>query len=204
MLDKISDSFTYKLEYQFDENIDSYDTVQLEERLENVLELKDRTGNLSIETEGMSNFDFDVNYLNNRSGFMIDIPKQNNTYNYLAGRKIIITFQAKIKDDVTKADLENYSEKNIPNETTLLLDNDSITSNTVYVKPPKDGTIKIVKVDAKDEQIKLSDAKFEIRDSNGKKVDDITTDSDGIGLSKELPAGEYTIVEIDPPLGYEI
>lgn len=204
VLDKINDLFTYKLEYQFDENVGLYDKVQLKDELESVLELSGATGNIIIKSDDIPNLNTNINMLNNASGFIIDILKVNDTYNYLAGKKITVTFQAKIKNNVTKAQLESYVDKKIPNETALLLDGEPNTSPKVFVKPPKEGTIKIVKVDSANSNIKLAGAKFEIRDSEGNKVEELTTDKDGIALSKELPAGEYTLVETKAPTGYEI
>ena len=66
------------------------------------------------------------------------------------------------------------------------------------------GKINILKVDSADESIKLSGAVFEIKDSEGTVVDTITTDENGIGTSKELPYGSYTVTEVSAPTGYEL
>ncbi len=204
VLDKINDLFTYKLEYQFDENVRRYDKVQLKDELESVLELSGTSGNIIIKSDDIPNLNSTINILNNSSGFIIDILKVNDTYNYLAGKKITVTFQAKIKNNVTKAQLESYVDKKIPNQTALLLDGEAKTSPKVFVKPPKEGTLKIVKVDSANSNVKLAGAEFEIRDSDGNKIEELTTQADGTALSKELPAGEYTIVETKAPKGYEI
>lgn len=203
-LDKINDAFTYKLEYQFDENIGTYDSVQLKDELESVLELVGTKNDISIESANIQNLNSTINLLNNKSGFIIDIAKKNDSYNYLAGKKITVTFQAKIKDDVTNIQLENYPDKKIPNEAILLLDGKPKTSKKVFVTPPKQGTLKIIKVDADNTDLKLQGAKFEIQDSEGNRVGELTTGSDGTAVSKELPAGEYILVEKEAPIGYQI
>ena len=66
------------------------------------------------------------------------------------------------------------------------------------------GKISILKVDSADENIKLPGAVFEVKDSQGTVVDTITTDENGVGTSKELPYGSYTVAEVSAPSGYEL
>ena len=66
------------------------------------------------------------------------------------------------------------------------------------------GKISILKIDSADEGIKLPGAVFEVKDSEGTVVDTITTDENGVGISKELPYGSYTVEEVNAPSGYEL
>ena len=66
------------------------------------------------------------------------------------------------------------------------------------------GKINILKVDHDDESIKLSGAVFEVKNSEGVVVDTITTDENGVGASKELLYGSYTVTEVTAPTGYEL
>ena len=66
------------------------------------------------------------------------------------------------------------------------------------------GKINILKVDSDDEDVKLSGAVFEVKDSQGTVVDTITTGENGVGTSKELPYGSYTVAEVSAPEGYEL
>ena len=66
------------------------------------------------------------------------------------------------------------------------------------------GNISILKVDSIDEDVKLSGAVFEVNDSEGTVVDTVTTDENGVGTSKELPYGSYTVTELTAPTGYEL
>ena len=59
----------------------------------------------------------------------------------------------------------------------------------------KKGKIQVYKVDKEDRNIPIPDVVFEIRDKEGKVIDTITTDEYGSAISKELPIGEYTLVE---------
>ena len=64
--------------------------------------------------------------------------------------------------------------------------------------------IKIVKVDADDNETKLAGAKFKLtRVSDGKEYE-LTTDAQGEAVSEKLVAGEYKIKEISAPVGYEL
>ncbi len=66
------------------------------------------------------------------------------------------------------------------------------------------GSILIEKVDSADENVKLQGAVFEVKDSEGTVVDTITTGENGVGTSKELPYGSYTVEEVNAPSGYEL
>ncbi len=66
------------------------------------------------------------------------------------------------------------------------------------------GKINILKVDSADKNVKLPGAVFEVKDSKGTVVDTITTGENGVGTSKELPYGNYTVEEVGAPSGYEL
>ncbi|MGZ7149372.1 SpaA isopeptide-forming pilin-related protein [Bacillus sp. BC08] len=66
------------------------------------------------------------------------------------------------------------------------------------------GKMKLVKIDTSAKNKKLAGAKFKIEDSKGKVVGDLVTDGQGEAISKELPIGNYTLVEIEAPKGYEL
>ncbi|PFR39939.1 MSCRAMM family protein [Bacillus cereus] len=66
------------------------------------------------------------------------------------------------------------------------------------------GKMKLVKVDISDKNKKLAGAKFHIEDAKGKVVGELITDEKGEMISKDLPIGNYTLVEIEAPKGYEL
>ncbi|MFP3377647.1 SpaA isopeptide-forming pilin-related protein [Bacillus sp. SIMBA_069] len=70
--------------------------------------------------------------------------------------------------------------------------------------PDPMGKMKLVKVDTNDKNKKLAGAKFQIEDSNKKVVGELVTDGQGEAISKELPIGNYTLVEVEAPKGYEL
>ncbi|MGE7881561.1 MSCRAMM family protein [Bacillus sp. NPDC094077] len=69
---------------------------------------------------------------------------------------------------------------------------------------PSKGKIKIKKVDSNNDDKKLVGAKFHIEDSNGKVIGEVVTDEKGEVISKDLPIGNYTLVEVEAPKGYEL
>ncbi|MGF2772706.1 MSCRAMM family protein [Bacillus cereus] len=70
--------------------------------------------------------------------------------------------------------------------------------------PDPMGKMKLVKVDISDKNKKLARAKFHIEDSKGKIVGELVTNEEGEVVSKDLPIGNYTLVEVEAPKGYEL
>ncbi|EOQ30602.1 LPXTG-domain-containing protein cell wall anchor domain [Bacillus cereus BAG3O-1] len=70
--------------------------------------------------------------------------------------------------------------------------------------PDPMGKMKLVKVDTSDKNKKLAGATFQIEDSKGKVVGELVTDEKGEAISKDLPIGNYTLVEVEAPKGYKL
>lgn len=67
------------------------------------------------------------------------------------------------------------------------------------------GKIKITKFDEADATVKLAGVVFEIiRKSDGVKVQEVTTDADGIAVSNHLNDGKYIVKEKTPKPGYQV
>ena len=67
------------------------------------------------------------------------------------------------------------------------------------------GKIKITKFDEADADVKLAGVVFEIlRKSDRVKVQEVTTDADGIAVSDHLNDGEYIVKEKTPKSGYQV
>ena len=67
------------------------------------------------------------------------------------------------------------------------------------------GKIKITKFDEADADVKLAGVAFEIlRKSDRVKVQEVTTDADGIAVSDHLNDGEYIVKEKTPKPGYQV
>ncbi|MRJ48338.1 MSCRAMM family protein [Fundicoccus ignavus] len=65
------------------------------------------------------------------------------------------------------------------------------------------GTIKVVKKDEETGQT-LANAEFNVLDNAGNIVDTIITNANGEAVSKTLPLGKYTLVEVKAPSGYQL
>ncbi|MGL4662826.1 MAG: MSCRAMM family protein, partial [Culicoidibacterales bacterium] len=65
------------------------------------------------------------------------------------------------------------------------------------------GIIGITKKDKKN-GLNLAGAEFDIKDADGKIVDHVITDVQGYGVTKSLPLGLYTIIEVKAPAGYKL
>ncbi|MDA1760499.1 SpaA isopeptide-forming pilin-related protein, partial [Bacillus cereus] len=70
--------------------------------------------------------------------------------------------------------------------------------------PDPMGKMRLVKVDTGDKNKKLAGAKFHIEDAKGKVVGELVTNEEGEAISKELLIGNYTLVEVEAPKGYEL
>lgn len=102
-------------------------------------------------------------------------------------------------------------EKEAPEGYHLGLDTQEVTIETdgeikrlTFINSKIRGDLRITKVDSRNESIVLKDASFEIRDSRGRLIDEIVTDSNGIAMAMGLENGRYTIVETRAPMGYRL
>ncbi|MGX5489768.1 SpaA isopeptide-forming pilin-related protein [Bacillus thuringiensis] len=64
------------------------------------------------------------------------------------------------------------------------------------------GSVEITKMAAESKEV-LSEAVFEVHDDKGKVVVKVTTDKDGKAKIADLSVGNYTLVEVEAPKGYE-
>ncbi len=89
---------------------------------------------------------------------------------------------------------------------TVKIEKDAVVEIKIGNKklPDPMGKIKLVKVDISDKNKKLARAKFHIEDSKGKIVGELVTNEEGEVVSKDLPKGNYTLVEVEAPKGYEL
>ncbi|MEQ3593568.1 SpaA isopeptide-forming pilin-related protein [Bacillus albus] len=89
---------------------------------------------------------------------------------------------------------------------TVKIEKDAVVEIKIGNKklPDPMGKMKLVKVDINDKNKKLAGAKFKIEDSKGKIVGELVTNEEGEAISKELPIGNYTLVEVEAPKGYEL
>ncbi|PFJ67664.1 SpaA isopeptide-forming pilin-related protein [Bacillus thuringiensis] len=174
------------------------------------------------------NFKFNWKHWNKPSTGKVKIKKvdSNNDNKKLVGAKFKIEdLNGKIVGElVTNEDGEAIS-KDLPIGNYTLVEKEApkgyeLSKDKIAVKVEKDaeveikignkklpdpmGKMKLVKVDISDKNKKLAGAKFKIEDLNGKIVGELVTNEEGEVISKDLPIGNYTLVEVEAPKGYEL
>ncbi len=174
------------------------------------------------------NFKFNWQHWNKPSKGKIKIKKvdSNNVNKKLVGAKFHIEDSNKkvVGELVTNEEGEAIS-KDLPKGNYTLVEIEApkdyeLLKDKIAVKVEKDavveikignkklpdpmGKMKLVKVDISDKNKKLAGAKFHIEDSKGKVVGELITDEKGEMISKDLPIGNYTLVEVEAPKGYEL
>ena len=86
-------------------------------------------------------------------------------------------------------------------ETIILKENE--IPNITFENEKKKGQIKVIKVDKDNNEIKLEGVKFEVLNEKGNVVDTITTDSNGMAVTKRIPIDQtYTVKEIETQKTY--
>ena len=145
----------------------------------NVLEELDLTGRLTISPDG--------------SSFTLNLPDMNGDQ-YDFSYRSTYTPGTVLKNDVILTATEKVQRAYAIH---MLADSGGQGTGTLANK------IKIVKVDADDNQVKLADAEFKItRVSDGREYT-LKTDANGEAVSSWLRAGQYKLVETKAPAGYE-
>ncbi|WP_426952065.1 SpaA isopeptide-forming pilin-related protein [Bacillus mycoides] len=174
------------------------------------------------------NFKFNWKHWNKPSTGKIKIKKvdSNNDDKKLVGAKFHIEdSNGKIVGELITDEKGEAISKDLPIENYSLVEVEApkgyeLLKDKVAVKIEKDkviemkignkklpdpiGKIKLEKVDTNAENKKLAGAKFHIEDSNGKVVGELITDEKGGAISKDLPIGNYSLVEVEAPKGYEL
>ena len=145
----------------------------------NVLEELDLTGRLTISPDG--------------SSFTLNLPDMNGDQ-YDFSYRSTYTPGTVLKNDVVLTATEKVQRAYAIH---MLADSGGQGTGTLANK------IKIVKIDADDNQVKLADAEFKItRVSDGREYT-LKTDANGEAVSSWLRAGQYKLVETKAPAGYE-
>ncbi len=147
----------------------------------------------------------------------IVITKYDNAGNLLANVKFQILNEAKeVVDTIVTNEngvaeskdlvLGKYFYKEIEAPSNVIIDteehefklneNNEVVQKTV-INDLKEGSLKITKYDSNNKT--LANVKFNITDKDGKVVDTITTDLNGIAISKKLVIGTYYYQEIEAP-----
>ncbi|OHO75478.1 SpaA isopeptide-forming pilin-related protein [Bacillus sp. HMSC036E02] len=174
------------------------------------------------------NFKFNWQHWNKPSTGKVKIKKvdSNNDNKKLVGAKFKIEdLNGKIVGELVTNEEGEAISKDLPIGNYTLVEKEApkgyeLSKDKIAVKVEKDaeveikignkklpdpmGKMKLVKVDISDKNKKLAGAKFKIEDLNGKIVGELVTNEEGEAISKDLPIGNYTLVEVEAPKGYEL
>ncbi|EJV89336.1 MSCRAMM family protein [Bacillus cereus] len=174
------------------------------------------------------NFKFNWKHWNKPSTGKVKIKKvdSNNDNKKLVGAKFKIEdLNGKIVGELVTNEEGEAISKDLPIGNYTLVEKEApkgyeLSKDKIAVKVEKDaeveikignkklpdpmGKMKLVKVDISDKNKKLAGAKFHIEDAKGKVVGELITDEKGEIISKDLPIGNYTLVEVEAPKGYEL
>lgn len=192
------EEFTWHVNYNFGDDVTNLEKVILQDDVENALKvLKVRlVSNSGEEIRAIPQIDETLNKV------VIELPKRDGNYDYLENQMYTMHITSKLNDANVKT-LEKYSVKEgIPNKAELLFDQKKVVSNEALVALPLVGKIEVEKVDARDENLKLEGAVFEVIDAGGNVLSRFTTDTSGLATSDPLIVGKYTLKEVQAPKGY--
>ncbi|MFD3445640.1 isopeptide-forming domain-containing fimbrial protein [Microbacteriaceae bacterium 4G12] len=197
-LSSMKEKFTWNVNYEFGNAPGGYNSIVLSDDLEGVFDILD----VKVMNKKGENVDVQPKIDQTSKKVIVELPKKNGSYAYLAGETYTLHITSKINDHASIEEFVKYLSKGgIPNKAELLLNNKSMMSNEVTVVPSI-GQIEIEKVDASDSNIKLKNAVFQILDKDGKEVGKVTTDANGKATLDQLSFGKYTIKEVQAPNGY--
>lgn len=141
-----------------------------------------------------------------RTGYQILFPKErfNNDWGFL----VKVTANVGVDETTVPLNYDWLTNTDTANQTRLQelvtinseSDGDNIPTLTITNEKFTKQPVSVTKVD-KDKNI-LQDATFVLKDKNGRPIDDVPTDENGVADFGKLSAGKYIIEEIKAPNGY--
>ena len=153
-----------------------------------------------------------LTFVNGKRGFELLMPTNMGT------KSFFLTYDTSSPADTSM--ISNSAQYLIDNQPQLIWENyggstGTRTEATFNLKSVKSvgatvtadiaGKIKITKYDEADATVKLAGVVFEIREkTTNNLVDTVTTDADGIAVSKALSDGKYIVKEKTPKSGYQV
>ncbi|MED0968631.1 isopeptide-forming domain-containing fimbrial protein [Bacillus paramycoides] len=133
LLNSLHEEFVYDVNYNFGFDVESKQEIVIQDDLEDILEVLD-TKLLNEKGEVVN-----VTPVIDKEKAIVTykLPKQNDSYAYLAGGQYRLTIKAKIKIGTNIDVIKGYLDKGgVPNTAKLIIDNNPVVSNKVIVKPP--------------------------------------------------------------------
>ncbi|MCU5375746.1 isopeptide-forming domain-containing fimbrial protein [Bacillus cereus] len=193
------EEFTWHVNYNFGNDVANVETIILQDDLEDILQV------VQVKLVNANGEEIQVipEIDEQSKKVKIELPKQEGSYEYLVDQTYTMHIKSKLDVDKGVEALESYTAKGgIRNTAELLFDQKQTVSNEAFIIPPSFGKIEIEKIDAKDENLKLEGAVFQVIDKDGNVVSELTTDKNGVAVSNPLLVGKYTLKEVQAPAGY--
>ncbi|MBE7144707.1 isopeptide-forming domain-containing fimbrial protein [Bacillus paranthracis] len=133
LLNSLHEEFVYDVNYNFGFDVEAKQEIAIQDDLEDILEILDT--NVVNEKGEVVNVTPVID--KEKAIVTYKLPKQNDSYAYLAGGKYHLKVKARIKTGTNIDVIKSYLDKGgVPNSAKLILDNNPLISNKVVVKPP--------------------------------------------------------------------
>ncbi|MBE7147380.1 isopeptide-forming domain-containing fimbrial protein [Bacillus mycoides] len=193
------EEFIWHVNYHFGNDVEYLEKIVLQDDLEDILQVEQvRLVNTNGEEIQV------IPEIDEQSKKVkIELPKQGDSYEYLMNQSYTMHIKSKLDISMGVDILETYTANGgIRNKAELLFDQKNFVSNEAVIVPPSFGKIEIEKVDAKDANLKLEGARFQVINTAGNVVSELTTNKAGIAISNPLLVGKYTLKEVQAPVGY--
>lgn len=180
--------------YNFNE-VETQVKVKWNETNESIVENELKKGQIKVikldkENEKIKLKDVEFNVID-ENGNILETIKTDENGEAITKKYPVRDFQ-KLTLQETKT-LENYVLDTNPQTVTL---KENKVLNVTFKNEKKKGQIKVIKVDADNNEIKLPDIEFKVYDESGKVVDTLITDRNGEALSQKMPIDQkYRVKE---------
>ncbi len=231
-LSNIEDTFAYDISYTVPTNLRDLDRLTLSDTLEKVLETKENKSDITVYVNNVKDDELtdgvELATAEEKQTITLDLKKgiffNRTIFEDLAGKTIRLHIVAKIKEG---ADLSGYTNRTVPNQANLVINDRTKPSKTVTVTPPK-GSVTLTKyadgAKLKGEQ----SATFELYKQVGE-IDNETNNEAASAETKDIPIkngesdtwtanhasgsqitvtdlepGNYYFIETAAPDGYEV
>ena len=133
-LDSLEEEFIYFVNVHVAENVNGYESLIIKDRLEPVIETQPSNIRVLVD-ENVERTDLTSQVDVNGQDISLEIT---DGFKQLAGKTVTLEIRAKLRDDVTRESLANYTQFKVPNQARLNFNHspEDKVSNRVFVDPP--------------------------------------------------------------------
>ncbi|MDZ5605747.1 isopeptide-forming domain-containing fimbrial protein [Bacillus pseudomycoides] len=159
-LEAKNEEFTWNVDYKFGNDTAKLEKVVLQDDLEDILDI------LAVKLVDAKGKPVEVTpQIDEKTKkVMIELPKKDDSYAYLAGQTYTMHIQSKISDHASTEDIAKHlAQGGIPNKAELVMDNRPTVSNEAKVMPPTEKP-KVTKMVSDSDEKDVEKAKLEAKD----------------------------------------